>query len=161
MLKNSNVATCTVLSCSLCKSPPAAAAVLESLMATPHIVSPVSHLSPQFSSNASHLFLPVLSPIPCDRNLCGFCRFGPDRCQYLHVLEMCKDTYCLGMCHRRHPMVCHYFAMFRQCKFKQHCAYRHTQPVSKKDNKLESFENGIEELRKQWKIFCLLVWLKW
>ena len=79
----------------------------------------------------------------CKYNQVGFCKFGL-MCRNRHIMEACQKTKCnLTSCQLRHPQKCRYFYIYGECKFKENCAYIHTNCRS------TELINTVDELKKK------------
>jgi hypothetical protein len=85
----------------------------------------------------------------CHYNKFGFCKYK-EECRRRHFSEECEHlSTCksISSCMKRHPRPCKKFAS-GQCKYKNHCAYKHLEP---KENREQS--EMIEKVKQLEKSF--------
>ena len=95
-----------------------------------------------------------MTPVVCDRNKYGHCKFGAF-CKYTHKNEICQDEECDTFnCERRHPKTCFWLKKYRRCKFSP-CSYKHSKVNTKSSEKEIKVLNGrIDKIENSLKTIC-------
>jgi hypothetical protein len=86
----------------------------------------------------------------------GFCKFK-ESCKRKHFVEICESqSKCKDIkeCQKRHPKPCRRFTQGNECRFKEDCAYNHTDSIQDKEKndlkeKVENLEKTVIELTKK------------
>ena len=86
----------------------------------------------------------------------GFCKFK-EGCKRKHFEEICESQSKfknIKECQKRHPKPCRRFTQGNECRFKEDCAYNHTDSIQDKEKndlkeKVENLEKTVIELTKK------------
>ena len=96
------------------------------------------------------------------QNVCRYFKFGyckfTDKCKYMHVKELCRNSSCeIKCCNLRHPKICKFFRDYNRCKFGEWCCFKHitnntnvnavsTEEIKKEIENLQTIINEKDEV---------------